>query len=180
MRVVRLLLLSEAQETERTTQQKTPDYNTKPRRPRGLLAPAPRALRQASRPVRPFTPCPIASSSSTAAAALKQLKTSHSGRGHLVPRHRGGPTTRSRRRRRRRRAAAAGGAHVRRRVDGLRQLLNVDLEPLLHRVQRLRIGGGGDEGDGEALGAEAPRAADAVQVRVRGQRPLRALGHVVV
>ncbi|GIX64986.1 membrane transporter protein, putative [Babesia caballi] len=59
-------------------------------------------------------------------------------------------------------------------VDGLRHLRDVDLEPLLHVGKSVRVLGGGDEGDGQTLGAETPGAADPVQVGVGG------VGHVVV
>ena len=66
------------------------------------------------------------------------------------------------------------GRHVGADVDRLGQLRDGHLETRLHVLEGLGILVVGNEGDGEALGAEAAGAADAVQVGVRH------LGHVVV
>ena len=66
------------------------------------------------------------------------------------------------------------GRHVGADVDGLGQLRDGDLEARLDVLEGLGVLVVGDEGDGEALGAEAAGAADAVQVGVAH------LGHVVV
>ena len=63
---------------------------------------------------------------------------------------------------------------VGREIDLVRQLRDVDLEPVLDLVEDLGVGLVGDEGDGQALGAEATGAGHAVEVGVS------VLGHVVV
>merc|ERR1719229_942766 len=66
----------------------------------------------------------------------------------------------------RRGARRRSSIQVRSRVDLLRHLPDVDLEALLHLLEHLRVLVRGHEGQREALRAEAPRAADPVQVGV--------------